>query len=419
MIGKTPRISLLMPRLPACGRKHGKSRPTYLPHISLTPEGNFEKFQKCLRWAWANICPIWTAEGRVGHCSRAPLPSPRPAVAALPPWSKSQFSERGNWGEKELCLHSPPPPPLPGEWIRKRFESEKVMGLLGEALEGERGTRARQWTFRRTPAYSQALLFLNSHLDSWRSISVAASSFCFVFPSPTCQRRGNRSHKCDPVSPPTRFLRREQGKTLQGVIDNNWFLMPPFLFLFGEEIGGAREEETLAIFMSPCPSSWSEVKARKKRFPAIVSYFCHCRKKTRRLFLFSCFCTDRRKSQKKSKKKLFWPLLRRPMQRVEEARELSGDCPCKSSKCRVIPDGYERARTEGRKCLKPMFEDVEQSSKAEKSQCATNVTHVLQNIRKLVLYFIRKSMPPRRGIEPRSPAWQSGILTTILSRTGC
>ena len=143
MIGKTPRISLLMPRLPACGRKHGKSRPTYLPHISLTPEGNFEKFQKCLRWAWANICPIWTAEGRVGHCSRAPLPSPRPAVAALPPWSKSQFSERGNWGEKELCLHSPPPPPLPGEWIRKRFESEKVMGLLGEALEGERGTRAR------------------------------------------------------------------------------------------------------------------------------------------------------------------------------------------------------------------------------------------------------------------------------------
>ena len=26
--------------------------------------------------------------------------------------------------------------------------------------------------------------------------------------------------------------------------------------------------------------------------------------------------------------------------------------------------------------------------------------------------------PPRRGIEPRSPAWQAGILTTILTRTG-
>ena len=25
---------------------------------------------------------------------------------------------------------------------------------------------------------------------------------------------------------------------------------------------------------------------------------------------------------------------------------------------------------------------------------------------------------PRRGIEPRSPAWQAGILTTILTRTG-
>ena len=27
-----------------------------------------------------------------------------------------------------------------------------------------------------------------------------------------------------------------------------------------------------------------------------------------------------------------------------------------------------------------------------------------------------KKNPPRRGIEPRSPAWQAGILTTILSR---
>ena len=26
--------------------------------------------------------------------------------------------------------------------------------------------------------------------------------------------------------------------------------------------------------------------------------------------------------------------------------------------------------------------------------------------------------PPRRGIEPRSPAWQAGILTTILPRIG-
>ncbi len=29
---------------------------------------------------------------------------------------------------------------------------------------------------------------------------------------------------------------------------------------------------------------------------------------------------------------------------------------------------------------------------------------------------ISKKIPPRRGIEPRSPAWQAGILTTILSR---
>ena len=29
----------------------------------------------------------------------------------------------------------------------------------------------------------------------------------------------------------------------------------------------------------------------------------------------------------------------------------------------------------------------------------------------------KSSAPPRRGIEPRSPAWQAGILTTILPRT--
>ncbi len=29
-----------------------------------------------------------------------------------------------------------------------------------------------------------------------------------------------------------------------------------------------------------------------------------------------------------------------------------------------------------------------------------------------------KNESPRRGIEPRSPAWQAGILTTILSRIG-
>ena len=28
----------------------------------------------------------------------------------------------------------------------------------------------------------------------------------------------------------------------------------------------------------------------------------------------------------------------------------------------------------------------------------------------------KQKNPPRRGIEPRSPAWQAGILTTILSR---
>ena len=30
----------------------------------------------------------------------------------------------------------------------------------------------------------------------------------------------------------------------------------------------------------------------------------------------------------------------------------------------------------------------------------------------------KKRSPPRRGIEPRSPAWQAGILTTILTRIG-
>ena len=36
----------------------------------------------------------------------------------------------------------------------------------------------------------------------------------------------------------------------------------------------------------------------------------------------------------------------------------------------------------------------------------------------LLLLFGRKKSP-RRGIEPRSPAWQAGILTTILSRIRC
>ena len=31
----------------------------------------------------------------------------------------------------------------------------------------------------------------------------------------------------------------------------------------------------------------------------------------------------------------------------------------------------------------------------------------------------RNMCPPRRGIEPRSPAWQAGILTTILTRKWC
>ena len=29
----------------------------------------------------------------------------------------------------------------------------------------------------------------------------------------------------------------------------------------------------------------------------------------------------------------------------------------------------------------------------------------------------KKKISPQRGIEPRSPAWQAGILTTILPRT--
>ena len=32
--------------------------------------------------------------------------------------------------------------------------------------------------------------------------------------------------------------------------------------------------------------------------------------------------------------------------------------------------------------------------------------------------FIIRKKTPRRGIEPRSPAWQAGILTTILPRIG-
>ena len=35
---------------------------------------------------------------------------------------------------------------------------------------------------------------------------------------------------------------------------------------------------------------------------------------------------------------------------------------------------------------------------------------------RIKLKKVKKS--PRRGIEPRSPAWQAGILTTILSRIG-
>ncbi len=98
------------------------------------------------------------------------------------------------------------------------------------------------------------------------------------------------------------------------------------------------------------------------------------------------------------------------MQRVEEARELSGDCRCKSSKCRVIPDGYERARTEGRKCSKSVFEKVEQSSKAEKSQCVTNALHVLQNIRKLALYCTEKVCLPDGESNPGLPRDRRGYL---------
>ena len=31
--------------------------------------------------------------------------------------------------------------------------------------------------------------------------------------------------------------------------------------------------------------------------------------------------------------------------------------------------------------------------------------------------MVKKAWTPRRGIEPRSPAWQAGILATILTRT--
>ena len=34
----------------------------------------------------------------------------------------------------------------------------------------------------------------------------------------------------------------------------------------------------------------------------------------------------------------------------------------------------------------------------------------------MIVFNHGKSYPPRRGIEPRSPAWQAGILTTILPR---
>ena len=41
----------------------------------------------------------------------------------------------------------------------------------------------------------------------------------------------------------------------------------------------------------------------------------------------------------------------------------------------------------------------------------------LKNSRSLQsLFFFQNHSPPRRGIEPRSPAWQAGILTTILPR---
>ena len=33
-----------------------------------------------------------------------------------------------------------------------------------------------------------------------------------------------------------------------------------------------------------------------------------------------------------------------------------------------------------------------------------------------IMFYGKKGLPPRRGIEPRSPAWQAGILTTILSK---
>ncbi len=46
------------------------------------------------------------------------------------------------------------------------------------------------------------------------------------------------------------------------------------------------------------------------------------------------------------------------------------------------------------------------------TQVATNKRWIEQK-----LDVKMRKMSPRRGIEPRSPAWQAGILTTILSRT--
>ena len=45
--------------------------------------------------------------------------------------------------------------------------------------------------------------------------------------------------------------------------------------------------------------------------------------------------------------------------------------------------------------------------------------HCLKRNKEILLENVQncKRNPPRRGIEPRSPAWQAGILTTILTRT--
>ena len=44
-------------------------------------------------------------------------------------------------------------------------------------------------------------------------------------------------------------------------------------------------------------------------------------------------------------------------------------------------------------------------------------SHSLQfNLKMKNIKIMTKKNPPRRGIEPRSPAWQAGILTTILPR---